>query len=66
MFSAWQCDAWAIQRKAIKPISAMFSNRRRISEIDNRMTKYVQSFSAELVAGDAPEFVTASGKALVF
>jgi len=66
MLPAWQCDAWANQRKAIRPIIAMFSKRRRISEIDNRMTKYVQSFSAELVAGSTPEFVTASGKVLVF
>lgn len=44
MFPAWQCEAWANQRKAIMPIMAMFSKRRRISEIDNRMTKYVQSF----------------------
>lgn len=50
MFPAWQCDAWANQRKAIRPIIAMFSKRRRISEIDNQMTKYVQSFTSQFHA----------------
>ena len=42
--SAWQCDAWANQRKAIRPIIAMFSKRRRISEIDKPNDKICSIF----------------------